>query len=86
VAAENPVCPAIETEQDAIDLGAALTEVWHYDADWARKVFTRDVLFTHSYTGPIELNREIASRWAEYSTLDERRRIVTIYMERRLSR
>jgi len=82
---DDPVCPVIETEQDAIDLGYALAEVWHYDRLWALKVFQGNPLITYN-TGPGTLNRELQSRWKDYSTLDERRRIITIFMERRLSR
>lgn len=81
---ENPPCPVVENEKQAIALGKALAVVWHYDKDWVLRVFNGDPLLTYQ-TGPDTVNREILARWEDYSTLDERRRIISIYMREMLS-
>ena len=81
----DPVCPVIESITDAIALGGALAKVMHYDRGWAERVYQGDPSLMYE-TGPAVLNAELQSMWAEYTSLEERRAIVTEYVLQRMSR
>ena len=82
---DDPVCPVIESIRDAIALGGALAKVLHYDRGWAERVYNGDPSL-HYNTGPAVLNEEIRSLWHDgYTTLEERRAIVTEMVKARLS-
>lgn len=82
---DDPVCPVIESITDAIAIGAALAKVQHYDRGWAERVYNGDPRITYN-TGPAVLNAELQSLWAEYTSPEERRAIVTEYVLQRMSR
>lgn len=81
----DPICPVIESITDAIAIGAALAKVRHFDRGWAERVYNGDPKLTYQ-TGPAALNSELQSLWAEYTSLEERRAIVTEYVLQRMSR
>jgi len=82
---DDPACPIIDSEKKAIALGVALNQVLHYDAEWAKRVYTGDPKLTYS-TGPDVLQQEIESLWHDgYTSLDERRRITALYVAARLT-
>jgi len=82
----NLICPIITSQQEAKEIGAALTKVAHMDRRWAEGMFTNTMMSLTYSTGPALLNRELQSMWDYSWSPMEKKKILTEYIAQRLSR
>lgn len=78
-------CPKIETMQQAIDIGLALSKVLRMDPGWASNVFASASTFNRS-TGPDALNEELQDMWLRYMSQNEQHELIKQFVIIRLSR